>query len=103
MVYESARDATQKALTDYGAACMECDLFDRKASTAAGIVDILATLVPIPKWSVVRSIGNGQGNGVNQFDGPLGIAVHHSGVLIVADLLNDRHSQTGWDFLAAHW
>ena len=89
--YESAMGTTQKALTDYGAACSECDFFDRKASTVGGIVDIIATGIPIPvsKWSVVRSIGR-KGIGVNQFSSPWGIAVHPSGVLIVADLTNNR-------------
>ena len=106
---ESAMGKTQRALTDYGAASMECETFDRRASTAVGIVDILATVVtiptgPIPKY-VVRSIGNGAGNGVNQFNTPWGIAAHPSGVLIVADLLNKPSSdgQTGWNFCKVDW
>ena len=59
--YEKAMSTTQQALTDYGAACVECDSFDRKSSTAAGIIDILTTVVPVrvPKFILRLETGWG--------------------------------------------
>ena len=89
--YESAMCTTQQALTDYGAAYIESDSFDRDSGNHR-------LQFVKEDGTFLKSIGNGKGGGNNQFHIPSGcpmfIARLPSGALVVSDYGNKRFSVT---------